>query len=387
MKVLVLSFYYEPDLCAGSFRCKALIDKLKLIPEVEIEVVTTLPNRYSNYSAEAKLEEKVDNVLIKRVELPNHDSGMKDQIKAFYTYQNAALKFVKHRNYDLVFATSSRLFTAFLGARISNAKKLPLYLDIRDIFVDTIGDVLPAWLAKPLLPMLRLIENYTFSKASHINLVSKGFEQYFKQRLPKARYSYFTNGIDGEFVEKTKPKNRGNSDVVQVLYAGNIGEGQGLHKIIPNLAKAAGSNYEFVIVGGGGRKSQLEQSVAEIPNVYMKSPVKRKDLKALYDEADVLFLHLNDYPAFEKVLPSKVFEYAASGKPILAGVGGYASKFISNEIVGAKVFKPCDEKSAYHMLKNLDIKSVDRSAFVNKYRRESVMNEMAASLLAMDGIK
>jgi len=32
-------------------------------------------------------------------------------------------------------------------------------------------------------------------------------------------------------------------------------------------------------------------------------------------DADVLFLHLNAYKAFEKVLPSKIFEYAATGRP------------------------------------------------------------------------
>ena len=29
MKLLVLSFYFPPDLCAGSFRCEALIDALE----------------------------------------------------------------------------------------------------------------------------------------------------------------------------------------------------------------------------------------------------------------------------------------------------------------------------------------------------------------------
>ena len=61
-----------------------------------------------------------------------------------------------------------------------------------------------------------------------------------------------------------------------------------------------------------------------------------------YRKADILFLHLNNFRAFEKVLPSKIFEYAATGKPILAGVSGYASKFLREQIVGVQVFNPCD---------------------------------------------
>ena len=48
-----------------------------------------------------------------------------------------------------------------------------------------------------------------------------------------------------------------------------------------------------------------------------------------YDKASILFLHLNDYEAFYKVLPSKIFEYATTGKPIIAGVNGFAKDVIS----------------------------------------------------------
>ena len=55
-------------------------------------------------------------------------------------------------------------------------------------------------------------------------------------------------------------------------------------------------------------------------------------------------MHLNDYPAFKKVIPSKIFELSCFNKPILAGVSGYAAEFIKSEIPDTYVFKPCDEK-------------------------------------------
>ena len=124
MKILVLSFYYQPDLCAGSFRCTALIEQLKQRQDVHIEVITTLPNRYASFAAEAPEHEFVDGVEIHRVALPSHKSGMLDQIKAFTAFYRQAFKIAKSKEYDVVFATSSRLFTAFLGARIANQKKV-----------------------------------------------------------------------------------------------------------------------------------------------------------------------------------------------------------------------------------------------------------------------
>jgi glycosyltransferase involved in cell wall biosynthesis len=385
LKILVLSFYYKPDLCAGSFRTSALIDELKNKNDVEIELLTTMPNRYSSFSTSAVSDESDGNVRVKRIELPSHKSGMLDQIKSFSSYYLEVQKLVKHNDYDLVFATSSRLFTAFLGSRIAKKKKIPLYLDIRDIFVDTIKDVLPSKLAFFVKPLMSIVEKYTFSSAKHINLVSKGFEEYFKSRYPKPTYTFYTNGIDAEFLGGSS-ENRcvdSLSDITTVLYAGNIGEGQGLHNIIPQLAKVTGDKVKFNIIGDGGRKEQLKQAIANIPNVELLPPVNRKELIQKYLEADVLFLHLNDYPAFEKVLPSKVFEYASVGKPILAGVSGYSAEFIQSEIPNSQVFYPSDHAGALDAFNRLELGYTDRGAFVEKYNRSKIMEEMCDSILKL----
>ncbi|MFK5151239.1 hypothetical protein ACI4CU_28200, partial [Klebsiella pneumoniae] len=80
-----------------------------------IDVITTVPNRYSSFSAEAKQDEHEGNLRIRRIILPSHKSGFIDQIKAFYHYYREVRKKIRYIEYDLVFASSSRLFTAYLG--------------------------------------------------------------------------------------------------------------------------------------------------------------------------------------------------------------------------------------------------------------------------------
>lgn len=383
MKILIFSFYYAPDLCAGSFRISALVEQLKQLPGVEIEIITTMPNRYSTFKSEALTFERRGNVTVHRVPLPSHKSGMLDQIKAFSTYFKAAIHLTKGKQYDLVFGTSSRLFTALLSAWVAKSKKLPLYLDVRDIFVDTIKDVLSpkiVWLMKPLLSF---VEKFTFSKAKHINLVSKGFKPYFEKRYPKPCYSYFTNGIDSEFLDTRElPKGTKNSQAINVLYAGNIGEGQGLHSIIPALAKIAGEKYRFKIIGDGGRKVQLEKACDGIKNIVLVPPISRQELVDEYLAADVLFLHLNDYPAFKKVLPSKLFEYGAMGKPILAGVQGYAADFLNEHLSNCKVFTPNEAEQGFKALLALEINNTERPEFIQKFARINIMREMSNSIVA-----
>lgn len=389
MRILVLSFYYEPDLCAGSFRCTSLVEQLlKKDENCVVDVISTLPNRYASFAAEAPRFEQKDRLKIHRVKLPSHKSGMFDQAKSFIGYYREAIKLTKDSDYDLVVATSSRLFTAFLGKRIASKKKLPLYLDIRDIFVDTLNNVLSKKLTFVLSPVLKIIENYTFKRANRINLVSKGFLAYFGSRYPDVPYDFFTNGIDDQFIEAQNSKllrAKVDSNVKTILYAGNLGEGQGLHRIVPQLASKLGDSFVLQVIGDGGRKSALIEAIGEtgVSNVQLLPPIGRSELIEYYQSADVLFLHLNDYDAFKKVLPSKIFEYAAFNKPILAGVSGFAAEFIKDNVTNAAVFYPCDVDGAVKALENLSYEGEYRFEFVKNYLRENIMSNMSASILSL----
>ncbi len=388
MNVLILSFYYTPDLCAGSFRTSALVEALyDQLPEgSHVEVITTLPNRYSSFSSDAPELEESPFLTVRRVKLPSHQIGMVDQAKAYFAYVRFVVKRVKksRSQYDLVFGTSSRLMTAALSAFVARWKKVPLFLDIRDIFVDTIKDVLSSKMALIVKPLFSCLEKWTILSADHVNLVSGGFEDYFKARYPKKSFSYFTNGIDAEFLLKNNNiSNPFDESLPVVLYAGNIGEGQGLHKIIPELAKRYSGRLVFYLIGDGSRRKQLEERLAEgkCNNVKLLEPVSRDRLLELYQQADILFLHLNDYDAFRKVLPSKLFEYGAMGKPIWAGVSGYAANFVIEEISNANVFAPCDTDEAEKAFKTLKLIKIERDKFCQKFSRSKIMSQMTGCMI------
>jgi glycosyltransferase involved in cell wall biosynthesis len=387
MKILIISFYYEPDLCAGSFRTTSFVKALKpLLKENDsIDVVTTMPNRYSTFAIEANEVETQNNLLIKRIKIPLHKSGFFDQSKSFLVYMIKTLKYVQGKKYDIVFATSSRLLSAFLGAVISKQKKIPLYLDLRDIFTDTLLSVLKESKLRSVVPLFTMIEKFTMRSADNINFVSKGFISYFQERYGHGlRYSFYPNGIDEEFLNfNCNPSGMKNkSSKIVFTYTGNIGEGQGLEKIVPQIAQKY-PNIEFYIIGDGGRKKVLQECTAHIENVKLIDPVNRMDLIKYYEDSDFLFLQLDDYDAFKKVLPSKIFEYAATYKPIIAGVDGYAKDFIEEHLPDSLIYKPCDivdfcEKFAsFDATVNID----NRRKFINKFSRKSIMDEMSQDFL------
>jgi glycosyltransferase involved in cell wall biosynthesis len=387
LRILILSFYYAPDLCAGSFRTTPLVAALcERVPAgTQLDVITTLPNRYQSFTREAAQLETHPGLEIHRVKLPSHRSDIAGQSRAFVHFARETLALVAARNYELVFATSSRLMTAALGALIARRKHARLYLDIRDIFVDTIKDVLPSAAGWPVSRAFSLIESWTMRRADCINLVSPGFESYFRSRYGDRRFSWFTNGIDPEFLQPPPPRSTTVRERVTILYAGNMGDGQALHQILPGLALAMKDRARFVVIGDGGRRAQLEAALAAagVDNVQIRPPVGRAELLEAYYAADVLFLHLGDRPAFEKVLPSKVFEYASLGKPVLAGVGGYAARFIAQEISNAAVFAPCDVPGAVAAFDRLVIADQPRGEFVARFARANIVAAMAQDVLTL----
>jgi UDP-N-acetylglucosamine:LPS N-acetylglucosamine transferase len=388
-RIIYLTFYFKPDLCAGSFRNSPLA--LELANQANsintiIDVYTTLPNRYSTFDIDAPQYEELNNLRIHRIALPPHKNGIIDQVFSFFKFYREVTRLNKNKNTDLVFASSSRLFTAFLGYKIAKKFKIPLYLDIRDIFVDTMNDVFKSKIINFfILPALKQIEYKTFNYAKHINLISGGFKEYF-EKFSNSNFSFYTNGIDDEFIQEKKGnlKNSTRKESKIIVYAGNIGEGQGLHKIIPQAAKLLGNKFQFLIIGDGGTKKILQTEIKklEITNISLKNPVSRIELHEFYSSADYLFLHLNDYTAFRKVLPSKIFELATFNKPILAGVSGYSAKFINDEISNSFIFSPCDYNALVnYLLKKEDTYSVNRSQFIDKFRRSNINKEMASSIL------
>ena len=396
MKILVLSFYFEPDLSAGSFRSTALVNALleRLPPDVSVEVITTAPNRYSTFTVDVPATVQRPRLTIRRIALPAHKSGMVDQSRAFLAYAREVLRLVRREKYGLVYATSSRLMTAVLGSWVARKKHVPLYLDIRDIFLDTIKDVLPRKLALIFRPAVAQLERFAVTRATKINLVSRGFTSYFQDRYPAAEYSFFTNGIDQEFVDASasrfeseirleeQSEKRTGSRMPVALYAGNMGEGQGLHAIIPKLAQRMEGRVRFKLIGDGGRRGELETMLAAqgITNVEVLPPMNRQDLIKEYRNADIMFLHLNDYTAFKKVLPSKIFEYAATGKPIWAGVGGYAADFLREYVENVAIFPPCDVVAAIDAFSHIDLDWTPRAEFVSKFSRHSISAAMAADV-------
>jgi glycosyltransferase involved in cell wall biosynthesis len=388
MRILILSFYFPPDIGPGPLRAESIVKSLIEVgpPNLKIDVLTTMPNRYHSFRMEAKHYETYDKVSIHRIKIPEHKNGMLDQVKSFILFSLKVRKFTFRKKWDVVFSTSGRLMTAALGTYIANKSGAKSYLDIRDLFTEAMRDLLKTVIfgQSIIIPLLKLIERWTFRSAKVINIVSPAFASHIKKVAPKAVISTYTNGIDEIFLKNNFIKEKTSKPII--LYTGNIGEGQVLDFILPKLALKR-KDLLFKVIGDGGAKKRLIDKVISqsIDNIEILKPTLRSNLINEYKEADILLVHLNDFEAFQKVLPSKIFEYAATGKPILAGVKGYTAKFFQEKIDGVQIFRPLDVddmEAGLNKLLKLP-KHIDRKEFCKLYSRKTIAKKLAYDVLEL----
>ncbi|MGF1721655.1 glycosyltransferase family 4 protein [Vibrio kyushuensis] len=382
-RLLILSFHYTPDLSACSFRTEALVKHLsEAYPDVEIDLVTTFPSRYVSYCPSCADGSPYPNVNIYRVEVPFIYTGVGfvSEMLSFSYFAAKAKAHVKSRDYDLVFGTSAKLATATLARFLANKKSAKLYLDIRDLFVDNIKDMFPRFFGAVFLPVFKKIEFYTFKDVDRLNIVSDGFLAHVGKYVSDERLRSFTNGIDENFTQL--PDRPRYCQSINILYAGNIGRAQSLEKIIPKLASIEGLSINITVVGDGRNAKQLEIILSErnIQNVTLHRPVSRNELIQYYQQADILFLHLDDCECLTRVIPSKVFEYAATGLPMLCGVNGYTKEFIEQNIPNAITFRPNDVDDCVQNFKALSLGITKREEFSYKYSRRKIMQAMTKDI-------
>lgn len=392
MKFCFFTFYYPPDLSAGSFRSISLVENLidQMDSKSNLVVITTAPNRYKSYDVKTEFLTIKSNLKIFRIRLPQHSGSMFSQAFSFSIYFFKAIKICYKEKPDYLIGTSGRLMTAILTWLTSVLLQKPYAIDLRDIFSETISNIFEKknrFIGKLFFRLFSYIDKKVLTNANCVNLVSKGFSKYFEEKgFDTSKWHFYPNGIDEIFLGKTISTSNPHKCKFNILYAGNIGHAQSLHNIVPDVARKMGEKFRFIIIGDGSARQKLIARIErlKIKNVKIINPVNRQKLIKYYRESNILFLHLDDIPAFKRVLPSKIFEYAVMGKPIVAGVQGYSSKFLKKHIPYSLVFKPGDvDRCVETIIKstNKRVKKSEVDHFINNFSRNTIMKSFAADLL------
>ncbi len=411
-KIVFFSYHYPPDQSAGATRAKSIVKELlKNENNLKIWVLCSLPRRYGQESNLKTLgTEKVNkNLCIKRFWIPYFGNSSISNSLSFLFYFLQVIPYTIFIQPKIIIATSAKLMTAFAASITAAFTSAKLFIDYRDTFSDNFF-YFYRWHKKIVLHSFILaIENIVLRSAYSVNIVSIGFKEIFYglDNLvdeSQIRFTNFPNGIDKEFRDLINMETNNNNlekSFYKVIYAGNLGEGQDILRLLKDLSQKPQNitymlknNILIEIYGSGSQlkeiKSLINQEIDSQKSCQLSQVVKysglksRQEMHEIYKDADCLMLQLARFRSLSMVIPSKIFEYASTIHPIIFGASGFTHDFIS-EINGTIPFLQNDSTSlinAIEQSQEIQIVYKQRSNLLDKYDMETINFRYAKHILS-----
>jgi len=394
MRILIIAQYFPPDITAAAFR---IFDTARLLEANghEVHVITAFPHRsQADGDSVNEYDRQISRVLRTRIAHLN-GRGFLDYIRHYASFMvGSAWLGVKHRlvhwKPDVIWASSPPLFVGLSGVALSRLFRIPLVVDIRDIWPASAVGAGQLSAEGRACRVGERMEQYVYDRALHITCVARPMQEYIhaKTRTP---VTVVYNGAKASDIMDGPDGHHGSSNGHTLLYAGNLGRVQQLDLLIRAWANVHGRNgrgkWIIKLLGTGAVEDDLKKLARDLgtsDSVVFMPPVSRQDAAREMVQAAALSVSLQPDKAFERTIPSKVFDCMAAGRPILAGVAGEGREIL--ESTGANIcYQPGNQADLERALEQLmrDYQRLQLVAYRNpQVIRNGYTRERAVEALA-----
>lgn len=343
MHILFLCHYFPPEVNAPASRTYENARRWVRAGH-QVTVLTCHPSHpggkvYPGYENSLYAWEEMDGIRVLRVgTYLSANKGFAKRTANYISYMLSAVgQCWRVRDVDLVVSTSPQFFCGMAGYFVSRLKRRPWVLEIRDLWPESIIAV-GAITNRRVIGLLEGVESFLYRKADHIISLTRAFSRHIAVRgVPQEKISIITNGAD---LERYAPGERMNAvreelglgeGVFVASYIGTHGMAHGLGAVL-KAAKLleAEKSIHFLLVGDGAEREKLlrEKEALGLDNVTMLGQQPKEKMPFFLAATDACLVLLIKSELFKTVLPSKIFEAMAMGRPIVLGVEGESKELV-----------------------------------------------------------
>jgi len=364
--ILIITNYFPPETGAASNRIHHLAEGLVDL-NYNVQVITPLPNYptgkiFKGYKGAFKRTEKAGDLTIHRLWI--YASNSKSKLKRLIAMLSYSFSlfwfFIWHKIPKTVIIQSPPLLVAFTSLFFLNSKRHKLILNISDLW-PIAGLELGAFKRNFSYKLLEKIERYNYKKAHLVLGQSHEILEYVTSICPHKDTFLYRNYPN--FKVTALKNSTGHERKIKIVYAGLLGIAQGVYKLIQHLDY---STIELHIYGAGAEKEIIETYLAKHPKkpITYHGEVTRAELHKVLPSYDITII-----PLLNRIygsVPSKIFEYAHLGLPMLYFGGGEGESIIENYNLGWVA------KAADYMSLNTVINTIDKKD-LNKKRKQAIL--------------
>lgn len=365
----------------------------------QVTVLTCVPNFpkgkvFEGYQNKWRQSELINGVKVIRIK--SFIAQNKGSLKRIIDYMSfgfhAAIQGLFVKKPDIVIGTSPQPFTIFAAWFVARLKRKAFIFELRDLWPESIVAVDAMAKGNLLLRLLDRAIKRMYQSAELIVAVTDSFKKILveKEKIEAQKILVCKNGINPDVMvpaasAEVMRKRCQLENQYLVGYVGTIGMAHSVETILNAARTSTDPAVHFIIMGEGAYAGEIRQKAKLCPNVTFIEGGTRQAALNVTNMLDASIVHLKDTPLFRTVIPSKIFEVMALGKPILMGVKGEAEKIVMNEANAGVSFQPEDAKSlndAIQIIKGSVFDKEKMADFVKtKFNRRKIALEM------LDGIK
>ena len=332
--VLIITSYFPPETGAASNRIFHLADGLQQ-RGFKVSVITPLPNYpkgkiFPEYKGKFKHTSIENDITIHRLWI--YASNSKNKLLRLFAMLSYSFSLIWFYTFNkipkTVIVQSPPLLVAFTSMLFLKRKGRNLILNVSDLW-PIAGLELGAFKKGFSYTMLEKIERFNYKRASLIFGQSEEILEHVSSLFPEKETVLYRNYPDFEppIIDAAVTS----SKRIKLVYAGLLGIAQGIFKLCEHLEY---SNIEFHIYGAGAEKSKIETFIANNPDlpIIYHGEVTRDQLHQALMQYDITII-----PLLNRIygsVPSKIFEYARLGLPMLYFGGGEGETLIEKNNLG-----------------------------------------------------
>lgn len=231
---------------------------------------------------------------------------------------------------DVIWGTSPPIFQCFPAVLVALLRRKPFVLEVRDLWPEFA--IALGVLRNPLLIALaKFLERLLYRFVDAIVVNSPAYKNHLEQEgVPQSKIVLIANGVDPTAFNPSDKGDEfraeyglGNSFVV--MYTGALGLANGVESVLQAaFLLRHESDFEFVIVGDGKHKSNLQRIARDLglTNVMFVPAQPKKLMPGILAAADVCVATLANVPSLQVTYPNKIFDYMAAGRPTVLAMEG-----------------------------------------------------------------
>ena len=242
--------------------------------------------------------------------------------------------FYKKQKPDVIYTSSPDLFVAFFALRFGRKYKIPVVVEVRDLWPESIVEYNKISRKNPVIQILYQLEKWIYKKADQLIFTMEGGKEYICDKgwdkvVDLKKVNHVNNGVDLEEFEENYKKYQiedpdlMNDSTFKVIYVGSIRQVNNLGTLVDAARYLKDDkSIQILIYGDGTEKKKLEEECnANNLNVKFKGRVEKKYIPFILSHSDLNVINvraaaLNKYGCSW----NKLFEYMASSKPILCNL-------------------------------------------------------------------